>query len=493
MKMEIQFNTLLQKELTIHDIQIAMEEGKLTSKELVMYYLDRIAKYDQDGPKINSILEINPDAIFIAEALDHERKTKGVRGPLHGIPVLLKDNIETNDSMHTSAGTIALEHNISSQDAFLVTKLREAGAIIIGKANMTELANGMSFEMWAGYSARGGQTINPYGTGKDDMFVGGSSTGSAVAVAANLTVLSVGTETDASILSPAVQNSVVGIKPTVGLVSRRGIIPFTYSQDTAGPFARTVTDAAILLGSLTGVDEMDASTQKSAGRAQQDYTKYLNINGLHGAKIGVFDKAPEDYYESGEYDEQLFKETIQVLRSEGATVIEDIDIPSFHREWSWGVPLYELKHSLDNYLSKLPSNIPVHLISELIDFNNHIEERALKYGQNKLEIRKDFPNTLRNPEYLNARLEDIYFSQEQGIDFALKKYNLDAILFPSYIGSTICAKAGYPSIAMPAGYMKSGRPFGITLASTAFSEEVLIKLAYAFEQATKHRKIPNLS
>ncbi|PFD35885.1 amidase [Bacillus cereus] len=491
--MEIQFNTLLQKELTIHDIQTAMEEGKLTSKELVMYYLYRIAKYDQDGPKINSILEINPDAIFIAEALDHERKTKGVRGPLHGIPVLLKDNIETNDSMHTSAGTIALEHNISSQDAFLVTKLREAGAIIIGKANMTEFANGMSFGMWAGYSARGGQTINPYGTGKDDMFVGGSSTGSAVAVAANLTVLSVGTETDASILSPAVQNSVVGIKPTVGLVSRRGIIPFTYSQDTAGPFARTVTDAAILLGSLTGVDEMDASTQKSEGRAQQDYTKYLNINGLHGAKIGVFDKAPEDYYESGEYDEQLFKETIQVLRSEGATVIEDIDIPSFHREWSWGVPLYELKHSLDNYLSKLPSNIPVHSISELIDFNNHIEERALKYGQNKLEIRKDFPNTLRNPEYLNARLEDIYFSQEQGIDFALKKYNLDAILFPSYIGSTICAKAGYPSIAMPAGYMKSGRPFGITLASTAFSEGVLIKLAYAFEQATKHRKIPNLS
>ncbi|MED0970979.1 amidase family protein [Bacillus paramycoides] len=491
--MEIQFNTLLQKELTIHDIQTAMEEGKLTSKELVMYYLYRIAKYDQDGPKINSILEINPDAIFIAEALDHERKTKGVRGPLHGIPVLLKDNIETNDSMHTSAGTIALEHNISSQDAFLVTKLREAGAIIIGKANMTELANGMSFEMWAGYSARGGQTINPYGTGKDDMFVGGSSTGSAVAVAANLTVLSVGTETDASILSPAVQNSVVGIKPTVGLISRRGIIPFTYSQDTAGPFARTVTDAAILLGSLTGVDEMDASTQKSAGRAQQDYTKYLNINGLHGAKIGVFDKAPEDYYESGEYDEQLFKETIQVLRNEGATVIEDIDIPSFHREWSWGVPLYELKHSLDNYLSKLPSNIPVHSISELIDFNNHIEERALKYGQNKLEIRKDFPNTLRNPEYLNARLEDIYFSQEQGIDFALKKYNLDAILFPSYIGSTICAKAGYPSIAMPAGYMKSGRPFGITLASTAFSEGVLIKLAYAFEQAIKHRKIPNLS
>ncbi|MBE7106302.1 amidase [Bacillus cereus] len=491
--MEIQFNTLLQKELTIHDIQTAMKDGKLTSKELVMYYLHRIAKYDQDGPKINSILEINPDVIFIAEALDHERKTKGVRGLLHGIPVLLKDNIETNDSMHTSAGTIALEQNISSEDAFLVKKLREAGAIILGKVNMTELANGMSFEMWAGYSARGGQTINPYGTGKDDMFVGGSSTGSAVAVAANFTVLSVGTETDASILSPAVQNSVVGIKPTVGLISRRGIIPFTYSQDTAGPFARTVTDAAILLGSLTGVDEMDAATLKSQRRTAQDYTTYLDINGLKGAKIGVFSNATKEYYESGEYDEKLFKETIQVLRSEGATVVEDIDIPSFHREWSWGVPLYELKHSLDNYLSKLPSTIPVHSISELMEFNKNIAERALKYGQTKLERKKDFPNTLRNPEYVKARLEDLYFSQEQGIDFALEKYNLDAILFPSYIGSTICAKAGYPSIAIPDGYMKSGRPFGITIASTAFSEGTLIKLAYAFEQATKHRMIPNLS
>lgn len=230
---------------------------------------------------------------------------------MHGIPVLLKDNIETNDSMHTSAGTIALEQNISSEDAFLVTKLREAGAVIIGKTNMTELANAMSFEMWAGYSARGGQTINPYGTGTDDMFVGGSSTGAAIAVAANFTVLSVGTETDASILSPAVQSSVVGIKPTVGLISRRGIIPFTYSQDTAGPFARTVTDAAILLGSLTGVDEKDVATHKSKGMAYEDYTSYLDVNGLKGAKIGVYSNAPKDYYENGEYDENLFEDTIK--------------------------------------------------------------------------------------------------------------------------------------------------------------------------------------
>ena len=280
---------------------------------------------------------------------------------------------------------------------------------------MTELANAMSFEMWAGYSAKGGQTINPYGTGKDHMFVGGSSTGSAIAVAANFTVVSVGTETDASILSPAVQNSVVGIKPTVGLISRRGIIPFTYSQDTAGPFARTVTDAAILLGSLTGVDEKDVVTRKSENRAYRDYTSYLDANGLNGAKIGVFNDAPKDYYENGEYDEILFKETIQVLRNEGATVVENIDIPSFHREWSWGVPLYELKHSLDNYLSKLPSTIPVHSISELMEFNKNIAERALKYGQTKLEGRKDFPNTLRNPEYLNARLEDIYFLKNKAL------------------------------------------------------------------------------
>ncbi|OIK09840.1 amidase family protein [Bacillus sp. MUM 13] len=489
--MGINFNEFFRDELTINDIQKAMENGEISSKELVMYYLSRIAKYDQDGPKINSILEINPDAIFIAEALDYERATKGVRGPLHGIPVFIKDNIETNDSMHTSAGTIALENNISGKDAFLVKKLRKAGAVILGKTNMTELANGMSYEMWAGYSSRGGQVLNPYGDA--DLFVGGSSSGSAVAVAANFTVLSVGTETDASILSPAVTNSVVGIKPTVGLVSRSGIIPFTYSQDTAGPFARTVTDAAILLGTLAGVDKHDPATHKSAGRLQQDYTVYLDSMGLKDAKIGVFNKASNDFYESEEYDEELFNNVIQTLKNEGAQVFENIEIPSFHREWSWGVSLYELKHSLDNYLSKLPTNTPVHSIAELIQFNKNIEAKALKYGQNKLELRESFPNTLRNPEYLNAKLEDLYFSQEQGIDFALKTYGLDVILFPSYIGSTICAKAGYPSIAIPAGYMKSGRPFGINMASTAFNEGVLIKVAYAFEQATKHRRSPNIT
>ncbi|WP_419958456.1 amidase family protein [Psychrobacillus psychrotolerans] len=487
--MEIRFNNFFREELTINEIQVAMENEEITSKELVMYYLYRIAKYDQDGPKINSILEINPDAIFIAEALDYERKTTGVRGPLHGIPVVLKDSIETNDSMHTSAGTLALENHISSHDAFIVEKLRNSGAVLLGKANMTELANGMSNTMWAGYSSRGGQVLNPYGDA--NLFVGGSSSGSAVAVAANFTVLAVGTETDASILSPAVTNAVVGIKPTVGLISRTGIIPFTYSQDTAGPMARTVMDASILLGALVGVDNLDAATHKNIGRLQRDYSTFLDSMGLRGAKIGVFKGASKAFYGSEEYDAGLFEDAIQTLNQEGAMVTEDIEIPSFHREWKRVVLVSELKHSLENYLSKLPSHLPVHSITDLIQFNKSNADRALKYGQNKLEEIVGLPNTLRNPEYLNAKLDDLYFSQS-GIDFALKKYDLDAILFPSYIGSTIFAKAGYPSIALPAGYKESGRPFGITFAGTAFSEGILIKLAYAFEQATKHRKRPKL-
>lgn len=490
--MELNFNGLLREELTIREIREAMDTGRLTSKELVMYYLYRISKFDQDGPKINSVLEINPDAIFIAEGLDHERKTKGVRGPLHGIPVLLKDNIETNDKMHTSAGALALENHISEKDAFLVKKLREAGAVIMGKTNMTEWANGMSTSMWAGYSSRGGQTLNPYGSG--ELFVGGSSSGSAVAVAANFTVLAVGTETDASILSPAIQNSVVGIKPTVGLISRDGVIPFTYTQDTPGPMARTVADAAFLLGALTGVDQRDPATYKSAGMPVQDYTAFLDSEGLSGARIGVFHETSEEFYrDSGEYDAMLFNDVIQVVRSKGAEVIENIDIPSFKRKWSWGVPIYEMKHALGNYLSKLPANLPVHSVAELIQFNKNNEEKTLKYGQNMLEHREGLPdNNLSNPEYLKAKLEDLYFSQEQGIDYAMKKYNLNAILFPSYIGSTICAKAGYPSIAVPAGYTANGRPFGVTFAGGAFSEGTLIKLAYSFEQATKHRKAPGL-
>ncbi|MBB6453181.1 amidase [Salirhabdus euzebyi] len=488
--MALRFHQFLEEERSVTELQEAMTGGEITSKELVLYYLDRVATYDQAGPAINSVLEINPHAIFIAEGLDYERKIKGSRGPLHGIPILVKDNIETNDSMHTSAGTLALENYISRKDAFLVEKLRQAGAVILGKANMTELANGMSLDMWAGYSARGGQVLNPYGPGS--LFVGGSSSGSAAAVAANFVPLSIGTETDASILSPATQNSLVGLKPTVGLISRSGIIPFTYSQDTAGPIARNVTDIALLLSALTGKDESDPATFKTNYMEKEDYTTFLDVNGLKDVKIGVFRDAPESYYESGEFDENLFINVMETLREKGAIVTEDIDIPSFHREWSFGVPIYEMKHSLGNFLNALPAHAPVHTDSDLIQFNNLHHEKALKYGQNMLEYREKLPNTLSNSEYLKAKVEDVYFSQEEGIDYALEKYGLDAILFPSYIGSTICAKAGYPTIAVPAGYQENGRPFGITFASGAFREGILIKIAFAFEQATNLRKKPIL-
>ncbi|MCM3240537.1 amidase family protein [Heyndrickxia oleronia] len=488
--MEFLLKESIIEERTITQLQESMEKGELTSKELVMYYLYKIAKYDQDGPRINSILEINPDAIFIAEGLDHERKMKGSRGVLHGIPILIKDNIETKDNMHTSAGTLALEQYVGKKDAFLVERLRHAGAVILGKANMTELANGMSSKMWAGYSSRGGQVVNPYGS---EFFVGGSSTGSAAAVASNFTAVAIGTETDGSILSPAVQHSVVGIKPTTGLISRTGIIPFTYSQDTAGPMARTVEDAAILLGMLTGVDSEDPATYKSEGMFDGDYTHFLDEQGLKGTRIGVFTQVTEDSFMPGEYDEALFQQAIQIMQSAGAKMIVDIDLPSLHREWSWSVNYYELKHSLENFLNHLPAHFPVHSIRELIEFNRESPERTLKYGQDKLEIRGELTNTLRESNYLLAKLEDLYYARDKGIDEAIETYQLDAILFPAYVGSTICAKAGYPSIALPAGFMENGRPFGITLASGAFKEGTLIKLGYAFEKAGGFRRRPLFS
>ncbi|KOY17391.1 amidase family protein [Paenibacillus xylanivorans] len=476
------------EENTIFEIQAAMEKGELCSRDLVLYYLYRLAQYDQNGPKINSVLEINPDAIFIAEALDAERKSVGRRGLLHGIPVQLKDNIETKDKMHTTAGALALEAHISSKDSFLVTKLREAGAVILGKTNMTEWANGMSSDMWAGYSARGGQVLNPYG----DFFPGGSSTGSAAAVAANFTMVSVGTETSGSILSPSIQNSIVGIKPTVGLISRAGIIPFSHSQDTAGPMSRTVTDAAILLGILSGKDEDDPATWKNP-YSTVDYTTCLDLNGLKNANIGIFRKAPiTRYRDNDEYDEVLFENAVTQIKEAGANIIEDIDIPSFDRQWEWNKLNNEFKHSVEHYLQSLPSHLPVHTLSELIEWNKQNAERALKYGQNLLEYREQLNNPLNNSNYILELITDLYHSQNNGIDYAVHKFGLDAIVFPSYVGADLSARAGYPSIAVPAGYKENGRPFGITFAGKAFSESVLIRIAFAFEQLTAHRKKPKL-
>jgi amidase len=477
------------EEATITELQDAMERDELNSRELVIYYLYRIAQYDQSGPRINAIMEVNPDAIFIAEALDLERKSVGVRGRLHGIPVLLKENIETKDKMRTSAGALALEHHVSAKDSFLVQKLREAGAVILGKTNLTEWANGMASAMWAGYSAKGGQVLNPYGA----HFPGGSSTGSAAAVAANFVTVSVGTETSGSILSPATQNSIVGIKPTVGLISRDGIIPFTYSQDTAGPMARTVADAAILLGALTGRDDNDPATWRNP-QVQMDYTAYLDRDGLRDVRIGVYrDAGTEHYCDIGEYDEQLFNQAVAKLVEGGANVVDNIEIPSFNRPWEYNKMSCEFKHSVDNYLQSLPAHLPVHSLSELIVWNEQNSEAALKYGQDQLIANDQLDNPLKNPNYILGSITDLYFSQNEGIDFALEKYGLDAILFPAYVGSDISAKAGYPTITVPAGYQSNGRAFGITFAGTAFSEQTLIRIAYAFEQRTKLRRKPLLN
>jgi amidase len=407
-------------EATIFELQNAMSSGEVTSRELVMYYMYRIATYDQDGPMINSIMEINPDAIFIAEALDQERKLSRTRGYLHGVPVLLKGNIETKDKMHTSAGALALENHVSAKDAFLVQKLREAGAIILGKTNMTEWANDMSSSMWAGYSSNGGQTINPYG----DHFTGGSSTGSAAAVAANFTTVAVGTETSASILSPAVQNAIVGIKPTVGLISRSGIIPWTYSQDTAGPMARSVTDAAILLGALIGKDESDPATWKHE-HLNMDYTAFLDKDGLNQATIGILRNIPpEKYRDIGEYDERLFNDAVAKLIDSGANVVEDIEIPSFNKEWEYNKMNMEFKHAVEQYLQGLPSHLPIHTLKELIEWNEQNTEKALKYGQDSLIYRSQIDNPLKNKKYILESITDLYYSQNRGIDYALDNLSI---------------------------------------------------------------------
>lgn len=475
-------------DLSIAEIHTLYDQEQLTAKQLVSTYLQRIATLDSAGPNLRSIIELNPDALFIAEALDQDRKQDGRKGSLHGIPVLLKDNIETDDFMHTSAGSIALAHHRGEEDAFLVKKLRQAGAIILGKTNMTEFANGMSSTMWAGYSSRGGQVRNPYGD--ESLFVGGSSSGSGAAVAADFAPLAVGTETNASILSPSIQNSIVGIKPTVGLISRSGIIPFTYSQDTAGPMARTVTDAAILLGAMSGIDERDAATLSSKHVKTEDYRSFFKQDGLSGARIGIYRSTNQAFLESAEYDAELFEDVISTLTNEGAEVIDQISIPSMERKWKTDVMTHEFAHSLNHFLMSLPPHAPVHTLAELISFNQLHHEKALKYGQDKLEKAATHANTLTDTNYILARLDDLSFSQENGLDLALKTYQLDAILFPAYIGSTISAKAGYPSIAVPAGYMQSGRPFGVTFAGAAYCEGPLIKIAYGYEQATKHRKRP---
>ncbi|RHW41530.1 amidase [Neobacillus notoginsengisoli] len=473
------------EEATIADMQGKMEQGELTAKELVLMYLYRISQFDRKGPELKSVLEINPDAIQIAAALDAEREVKGARGPLHGIPVLLKDNIDTGDKMHTSAGSKALADSYSPADSEVARKLREAGAVILGKTNMTEWANFMAIGMKSGYSSRGGQTLNPYGPGKFD--VGGSSSGSGAAIAANFAAVAVGTETSGSILDPSAQNALVGIKPTVGLISRRGIIPIAHTQDTAGPMARTVTDAAILLTALAGEDPRDPAT--SASRLLGfNFTVFLE-KCLSGKRLGV---AREHYFaEAGEMRAAVVEQAIEKLRELGAEII-DISIPSAKRQWDWEVLTFEFKAGVNAYLNGLGPSAKVRSLADVIQFNKENEAEMLKYGQEVLIGSEATSGGLYEEAYVRSLEFNEYHAKENGIDCVLNEYNLDAIIFPHTEGADISARAGYPSVVVPAGYTEEGEPVGITFAGTAWSEPDLIQLAYAFEQETKYRKTPDL-
>jgi amidase len=469
---------------TIDQIQEAMETDVLTAKELVLLYLDRIATYNKNGISINAVLEVNPDALQIAEALDAERKLSGPRGPLHGIPVLLKDNIDTGDKLHTSAGSLALKDSYAYRDAFVAEQLREAGAIILGKTNMTEWANFMAENMPTGYSSRGGQALNPYGPGKFE--VGGSSAGSGAAIAANFATVAIGTETSGSILSPASRNSIVGIKPTVGLVSRTGIIPIAHTQDTAGPMTRTVKDAAILLNAISGTDEEDAATAKNI--IDYDYTDFLLEDGLRGKRIGIARTGYFDYLSDEE--KARMEEAISVLKERGATVIDSVEIPSSKEKWDYNVLVYEFKADLNAYLKNIDPAIGIRSLADVIKFNENNAEATLRYGQKVLLESEQTSGTLTEPEYLLSLEKDQYLSIEEGIDFTLDEHDLDCIVFPNNFGAGIPAKAGYPSITVPAGYSSDNGPVGITFTGTAFNEPVLIEVAYAYEQATKLRKPP---
>jgi len=488
------------KEYSITEIQDLMKKGKLTAKKLVEMYLNRINELDKNGPKLNSVIEINPEVMSIAESLDEERKNNKVRSSLHGIPVIIKDNINTKDKMQTTAGSLAFEGHIASDDAFIVKKLREAGAIILGKANLSEWANFRSTRSTSGWSSRGGQTLNPYSLDRNPC---GSSSGSAVAVAANLCTVAIGTETDGSVICPSQTNSIVGIKPTIGLVSRIGIVPISHNQDTAGPIARTVKDAAFLLNVMVGIDSEDSSTTKHNREIPQDYTKFLDPNGLKNIRIGV----ARNYFGKSDLIDEIIEEAIQKLREIGAEIIDPVEIKTLDelRDPEFQVLLYDFKHDLNEYIAKYGPINSLKNINDIIRFNNENQEKVMPHFKQELFIMANEKGSLTDDEYKEALEKCHNLSRQEGIDKVLKEHNLDAIAAPSggaawvidYINgdhgtvgsSSAAAVAGYPNITIPAGYVY-GLPVGISFFSGAFEEPKLIKIAYAFEQATKIRKPP---
>ena len=485
------------EEYDIAALQQAMDDGELTAVGLVDYYLARIEAIDRSGPELRSIIEINPDARAIAEALDAERRDNGPRGPLHGIPVVLKANIDTGDQMATHAGSLAIADHHAADDASIVKQLRDAGAIILAKANLSEWANFRSTRSSSGWSSIGGQTRNPYDPLRNPC---GSSSGSAVSVAANFTVLAVGTETDGSVVCPAGINGVVGIKPTLGLVSRDGIIPIAHSQDTAGPMGRTVRDAALMLTAMSGTDSSDPAM---AGRPESipDYAAGLSADALQGKRIGVI----RSYYgaKSNPYIEEVYEAAIETLRAQGAEIVDEIEIETDGMgDAEYEVLLYEFKADLNAYLAA--SNAGLKTLAEIIEFNTANAETAMPiFGQEIMEMAEG-KGPLTDQEYLDA-LEKSKRLARDGIDNTMKEHKLDALIAPtngpswmtdhvngdhySISSSSLAAISGYASITVPAGYVFD-LPAGLSFIGGAFSEDALIKMAYAFEQASQARRAP---
>jgi amidase len=511
---------------TLSELQVALAAGRTTAADLVRAYTARIEAYDRAGPHLNAVRELNPDALAIAQQID-ARKPQ-MRRPLEGIPILIKDNIATGDAEHTTAGSLALADAQAQRDATVVKLLRQAGAVILGKANLTEFANILAIDMPSGYSSLGGQVRNPYAPQLDNNGIpilspGGSSAGSAVAVAAGLAAVAIGTETSGSLLVPANQNGVVTVKPTVGLISRAGIIPISHSQDTAGPLARTVRDAAILLNVLAQPDPQDDATLRLR-RRPADYTAYLDPDGLRGARIGIpsdpSDPANDVFYGSlTPRIAAVMRDAISVLEQNGATLVRanlptiawlggpgtdaailnlNPESPTRYRaEHRSVVYLYELKHDLNAYLHDWAKGTRMHSMADIIAFNTAHADRALRFGQDIFLASQASEGGLRAPEYLAARRMDLRATRTLGIDAYMEAHRLDAILFPGRTGFPIAAKAGYPSVQVPAGMIAGGGPdaapgypYGATFTGRAWSEPVLLRLAYAFETATKARHMP---
>lgn len=488
-------------EATIADLQDGMKSGKYTARSLAEKYLARIEALDRNGPALRSVIELNPDALALADSLDKERKEKGPRGPLHGIPLLVKDNIDTADKMATTAGSLALVGTKPPRDAFLVTRLRQAGAVILGKSNLSEWANVRCSYSTSGWSGRGGLTRNPYALDRNPC---GSSSGSGVAVAANLCAVAIGTETDGSVTAPASVNGVVGVKPTVGLVSRTGVVPISHSQDTAGPMTRTVRDAAILLSAIAGVDPYDSATADAKGHIETDYTKFLTADGLKGARIGI----ARNFFGFHDAVDRLATAATEVLKKQGATLVDTTDLPKSdaYNAAETTVFHYEMKAGLNAYLARRGPGAKVKTLKDVIAFNEKNPNQEMPYfGQDSL-VKMEAKGPLTSYEYLEALAKCKRLTRTEGLDAVLEKHKLDAVVAATmgpacvtdlvlgdrWLGGdliSVAAVAGYPHMTVPMGFL-FGLPIGLSFVGRAWSEPTLFKLAYAFEQATKARKPP---